>query len=268
MAGSTGEGGGETVSAKVAFRIADSDVQAELTVPSGRVPPGAVLPVLHMLEAIVIEAAEARLEGEGRRIACRAGCGACCRQLVPVSEVEARHLAGLVAAMPEPGRSAVRARFDAALARLAESGLIDALRGLDSVPREEREAVGLAYFSLGIPCPFLEDESCSIHEQRPLVCREFLVTSDPVHCSDPAAARVRGVQLPVHLSNLLARLPDPSGRGPSPRVALPLIMEFVETHPDELPRRPGPEWVDAVFRLVSGGGLPAPGGELPGDRAP
>ncbi|WP_165219889.1 YkgJ family cysteine cluster protein [Aquisphaera insulae] len=244
------EAASETVSASVALRLAGVDVQAELTVPAGAVAPGAVLPVLHMLSAVVGQDAEARLEAVGRRVSCRAGCGACCRQLVPVTEVEARHLADLVASLPPPRRDAVLARFEASVARLAEAGLLETLRKPDSVPRSEREAVGLAYFEQGIPCPFLEDESCSIHEERPLICREYLVSSDPALCSDPGGGRVEGVILPVHLSKLLARLPDPGATAPSPRVALPLILEFVATHPDQLPRRPGPEWVDALFGLL------------------
>ena len=38
----------------------------------------------------------------GVRVSCRAGCGACCRQLVPIAEAEARRIRDLVEAMPEP----------------------------------------------------------------------------------------------------------------------------------------------------------------------
>jgi hypothetical protein len=33
------------------------------------------------------------------------------------------------------------------------------------------------YFLQGVACPFLEAESCGIHPDRPLACREYLVTS-------------------------------------------------------------------------------------------
>ena len=39
--------------------------------------------------------------------------------------------------------------------------------------------LGREYFQLGIPCPFLEEESCSIYHDRPITCREYLVTSPP-----------------------------------------------------------------------------------------
>ena len=49
-----------------------------------------------------------------------ATCGACCRQLVPISALEARELVRLVDRMPEPRRSVLRQRFNDALRRLAD----------------------------------------------------------------------------------------------------------------------------------------------------
>src|SRR5262249_6627299 len=153
------------------------------TVPKAPVPPGSILPILYTLSKAVQNSVEEALESGGKRISCRAGCGACCRQLVPITEIEARLLAGLVQSLPEPRRAELRDRVDATVRRLAEAGVLDLVRHLEHVPREERESLGLAFFALGIPCPFLEDESCSIHADRPLVCREFLVTSPPEFCA-------------------------------------------------------------------------------------
>ena len=47
-----------------------------------------------------------------------------------------------------------------------------------------------------MPCPFLEDESCSIHPERPLVCREYLVTSPAELCAGPKQEGVTPVAVP------------------------------------------------------------------------
>lgn len=58
----------------------------------------------------------------------------------------------------------------------------------------EAEALGMAderaYFALGIPCPFLVDDSCGIHPARPLACREYVVASDPTHCATRADGQI------------------------------------------------------------------------------
>ena len=150
--------------------------------PEGPVAVEDVLPVLQGLSSLFVERATTQAAAEGRAVSCRAGCGACCRQLVPVAAAEARALARLVEAMPEPRRSEVRRRFDQGLETLNALGVLDRL---DQDPAS-RQAVGLDYFSAGVACPFLEDEACSIHPDRPLSCREYLVTSPPALCAEPS----------------------------------------------------------------------------------
>jgi Fe-S-cluster containining protein len=64
----------------------------------------------------------------------------------------------------------------------------------------------MEYFSKGIPCPFLEDESCSIHENRPLICRQYLVTSPASHCRKPSAETISRVPLAADVLRALIRI--------------------------------------------------------------
>ena len=63
---------------------------------------------------------------------------------------------------------------------------------------------GAAWFGLGVACPFLEDESCGIHENRPLVCREYQVTSPSAVCSRLYREPVERVEMTVRVSHALA----------------------------------------------------------------
>ena len=97
-------------------------------------------------------------EQRGQAISCRAGCGACCRQLVPISETEAHLLAELVDASPEPRRDVLRARFADARRRLEAAGIWERLLAHRSLSEDDLERLGLDYFRAGVACPFLEDE--------------------------------------------------------------------------------------------------------------
>lgn len=176
--------GRPTVTGRVTLAIGRGRIPVEMTVPAGAVAVEEVLPILHGLSSLFATRAIARAEAEGRPVSCRAGCGACCRQMVPIAPAEARALARLVEAMPEPRRARVRRRFEAALDALAPSGLLERL-GLN---RDDRGQIGLEYFAAGVACPFLEDEACSIHPDRPLSCREYLVVSPPEFCADLSPA--------------------------------------------------------------------------------
>lgn len=171
--------GGAVATGRVTLAIGAARIPIEMTVPAGPVAVEDVLPIVQGLSSLFAARATARVEAEGRAVSCRAGCGACCRQLVPVAPAEARALARLVEALPEPRRSRVRDRFDRALETLNALGILE---WLDQDPAS-RHAVGMDYFRAGVACPFLEDEACSIHPDRPLACREYLVTSPPELCA-------------------------------------------------------------------------------------
>ena len=158
------------------------------------------MPALQGLVNAVVGAAEA-----GRTISCRKGCGACCRQLVPISRTEGEALLAWSRRCPRSGARRCGRRFAAAEAALAHAGLRRAARG-----RSDRE-LSIAYFALGVPCPFLEDESCSIHADRPLVCREYLVTSPAELCAGPTQDGVTPVPVPK-LSLAARRLQDDERR--------------------------------------------------------
>jgi len=222
--------------ATLRLKVGDLAIAHPLTVPNAAVPATAVLPALQGLVNEVVGAAEA-----GRAVSCRKGCGACCRQLVPISRTEGEALLALVEAMPKERRKAVRARFAAAETAIAGAGLAgggSAERG----GRSDRE-LSVAYFALGVPCPFLEEESCSIHRDRPLVCREYLVTSPAELCAGPAQDGVTPV--PVPKLSLAARRLQDEGDDWFP---LAMLMAWSRTRPGDGKRRPGTEWVQRFLK--------------------
>lgn len=233
----------------VEFRIdagGDAPITVALELPTAPVPARRMLPVLQTLAHKVIDVAVDAATKGGEAVSCRAHCGACCRQLVPVSLTEARRIAELVQAMPPPKRARVRERFAKAVARLESSGLLDELREMDDTAGGTRSSLNPRYFPLGIACPFLEDESCSIHRDRPLICREYLVTSSPEHCADASSRLVR--RIPVHnaVSVDACRL-EYRGRTTS-RIPLVLALAWAEEHTgDEPPPRPPIDWIQQLL---------------------
>jgi Fe-S-cluster containining protein len=194
---------------QLTLRTGAEELHLQGAVPDAPLALVDLLPMLQELDNLVVAAAEREVEQRGRRISCGPGCGACCRQLVPISEAEAASLAKLVSAMPRKRREKVRRRFADALTTLERHGMIARIHELSTVSSiEVLRELGLAYFDLGIACPFLEDESCSIHPDRPLVCREYLVTSPPAECSTPAEDRVARVGIPSSVSSFLLTFGD------------------------------------------------------------
>ena len=239
-------------SVNVRFAISGRRVELEAEAPDGPTPPAALLPLFRAVAEQVVRFAVDDARAVGQEVSCRAGCGACCRQLVPVSPTEARLLADLLDSLPEARRALLGERFAEARTKLAEAGLLERLEHPDRFPDADLHELGLDYFAAGVACPFLEDESCSIYAERPIACREYLVTSPPERCARPAQGGVEMLRLSGKASHAASRLEEgsPGGRF-IPWVPLVLAPEWAAAHPEPPPLRSGPELLREFFSRLA-----------------
>jgi Fe-S-cluster containining protein len=216
----------ERVPFQLELTICDRTINAHINVPTAPMRVADLLPILHAFDDAVLGMAADKTGSDGKTISCGAGCGACCRQLTPIAESEAVYLAEIVAAAPAERRNALRERFRAAVEALGED-LADRLRDTAKLETmEKRRAIGEEYFARGVACPFLEEESCSIHPQRPMSCREYLVTSPAENCRKPSASTIQTVETPLKLSPLLYRFGDGAGKDRTRWLPLALALEW------------------------------------------
>jgi len=237
-----------------ALKVQDATVEFRAQLPEGPVRPAVLLPILQNLSDSMTGLAERNLAQLGDKISCREGCGACCRQAVPISPVEASALVEWLDQQPEERQKVLRERFRQAAARLEESGIAAAVRAFEKMPeREAAHQLGLRYFALGIACPFLEEERCTIHKIRPLRCREYLVVSPAEHCAHPASRDIVGVKPPVLLSNILSRWDTNGDAQPPELILLAMLEEWSAKHATDQsrPRRTSPELVQEFLHAFA-----------------
>jgi len=178
--------------------------------PTGPAKVLEMLPLARGISEGITAVAIGRALSQGEEISCRAGCGECCSQLVPIAPAEAVRLADVVEAMPEGRGNAVRKRFDHAVRRLRAAGLVDrnaapcqaALRASPRAGKSLWEDASRRYFDARIPCPFLEEASCSVYPERPMVCREYNVSTPPSLCAT-LSPDARTTPRPVRMSEVM-----------------------------------------------------------------
>jgi len=242
----------EAVTANVALSVGDTQMQFSVSVPKDAISRREIVPLARVLAKAVVDYAVRESEAAGKSISCKKGCGACCRQLVPISSTEARMIADLVESMPEPRRSAVRQRFAEARAKLEASGMWQKLEDRQNWATDGFQDIGIAYFHQGVPCPFLEDESCSIHPDRPITCREYLVTSPAANCAQPRRDTIDLVRIPLKVWTAVAKLdPIPPGSPYVPWVPLVMALDWAVENPQEPPSQPGPQLLEALLHSLT-----------------
>ena len=196
-----------SIEVSFALRIGENTLRASLNVPAGKTTLTQLLPIIQNFENGMIDHVTQEAAAAGRPVSCCAGCGACCRQMVPLSIFEAEALSEWFRTLPEERQAQIEERFHRGLLALRDAGILDRLmqpeRGNDL---EEFTQLAIDYFHAGVPCPFLEDESCSIHPIRPLVCREYLVTSPAELCKDPSIHQISAIRLPLMASSALYKI--------------------------------------------------------------
>jgi Fe-S-cluster containining protein len=194
---------------------------------------GLALHAQALAERIIARSAS-ESETRGEKPSCRNGCAACCRQMIPLSPPEAFLLSETLEAM-EPAREGPVNKRLSSLGRRLES------EGLGNLPLSNHVK---DYFRLGLPCPFLAGESCSIHELRPMACREYIAVSEAGHCSDFPNPFTRMLPLSVSVGDALAEVAgEVLGTGME-MIPMARVREWLDANP-ELGTR---TW-DAAFLL-------------------
>lgn len=261
----------QLVSIEFKVHVGQGSFTANATVPAGQTNLTAILPVIQSIEDSLMNGVSERMEAEGTPVTCKAGCGACCRQLVPISFFEAETLANWMRTLTMEELQALERRFDRTLTALDEAGMLERLEQVDWLGNAEAaRQLCMDYLKLRIPCPFLQDESCSIHPIRPLICREYLVISPPERCVDPSELGAVPVGIQLHLSrvlNVLSAKIDPAGKGWMP---LPALYDWMEKdlHPGEAVAGPGAQVLYTFVSHLSDGEVPEDSPEAAAETSP
>ncbi len=227
-----------------------------LIIPKEPVRISDILPILFHIADKAFDLTIREHADKGLHMACGPGCGHCCKQLVPVSDHEAFHLARVVREMPEPQRRQTEARFEAELDKLRSAGILEEL--LDFFRNRVHNAAEYRkwqkqYWELGISCPFLVDESCSIHKQRPITCRQYSVTGSPENCRFVFSSDhvVDEIHQPVDLGGTLAAF---TGAGTRASRVVPIIFALMaeeELEEQDLPELPAENMIGRFLDFAS-----------------
>ena len=212
-------------------------LSAEVEVSTGFVPIASIVPLVQQLGTEAHRLDEQEAIRAGGRISCQKGCAACCRMLVPVSPLEAVALRRHLLTLPEERRLEVVDKLAESKHRLEQAGLLHPLKDLtesgDSLSDQELDPLNQAYYALRMPCPFLDNEVCSIYEHRPAACRELLVTSPADLCQDLAHNPVEPINVSIRVSTVLGLLwSELTGQAPR-LIPLPIAIDWAEHHEEK-----------------------------------
>jgi hypothetical protein len=225
------------ITANFVLKIDDDKVPLSATVPDMKVTGVEMVPVYQRLANDLVEHSVTRTLASGKSISCKAGCGACCAQAVPVMAFEAFHLAGVVKRMSATKQNVVRQRFSDGKARLEEADLLTDAENIDDMTEEQRRVFGAKYLKLGM--------------DRTIRCREFLVTSDAKYCAQLNPEKIDHIETQLSLIPALNQL---SRENISKQKAGWMLMNFsldwAKSQKHKLRKKHGRTWLQEFIQLA------------------
>lgn len=247
-----------SVEANIQIKLYGKPVELNLSLPVKRVKPDRMLPVLQKITDKFAKTAVEAFVKEEENVSCKMGCAMCCRHPVPLAETEVYQIAELVEKLPETRRNEIKQRFAESCEKLKEIDWFERLENayqLDSAAKsDELKKLAIEYFAEYIDCPFLEKESCTIYHERPLACREFLVTSPAENCQNPSPENIKHVDLKFKISSILPKLWKTESLNNRDILTMVYALEWSQKNPNRFPAKSGEEWLREFFNYFGKGG--------------
>ena len=190
-----------------------------------------LVPIARAVSGRIIQIVTDKLASDGNSVSCRKGCCHCCHYLLPVSTPEAFRLAYEILTMPPIRQEAILRSTINAAKKIMELGLPESE---NNSPANKPDLIDISnwYKELNLPCPFLVENACSIYNIRPLVCREYMVTSPPDNCKKNSNISPDTVTLPVTTAKVLMNIADDLESDRLKVIPLPLALAWCQANPD------------------------------------
>jgi Fe-S-cluster containining protein len=245
--------------AKIHLRVLGQIHHVAIEVPPTPASMDDLLPAVRAITNATIDAAIHHAAAAGKPLSCCKGCDACCHQLVPMTAPEARALKRIVDAMPLDLQTAIRNHFNKTLEAVWAAGILDADSPLDHPvwlvdPAKQGQAryldIARRYFQLHRPCAFLVNGACSIYEDRPLACREYIVSSPALHCAEFDQEQIEMIEAPVKLSHAIAELTTLIEQKPAQQIPLFAALAWADTAINPEPNVDGIDLLKALAKWI------------------
>ena len=221
--------------------ILDEHLHFRIGVGDERVALADIVPLAHRISARIADVVIARDRRQRSDIACRKGCSYCCQShLVPLAVPEAFRLTEYIYSRPRDLRDSMLR-----MCLLAARDILNEEPPEFIVPRAETDLndsssflsdLSKWYVGLGVSCPFLSENICTIYENRPSACRDHFVHGGGTSCADTDVV-IEPVKMPVPMVEVLGQLAGEFEDREVEAVILPLTPLWCEQNVERSGRR-------------------------------
>jgi len=209
--------------------VAGKTVDFRIDVAAKQATLAAIVPLARTISTKLALTVLDSLSKNGQFVPCRKGCSTCCNYLIPLSIPEVFRLREELLAMPADYSSQIlQSCVDTAERILDNKPPTFSLKTSSKSARSQIGRISRWYGGLKLACLFLSDRLCTLYEQRPIACREHIVTGSPVSCKTGQRGEPNVVPMPVSILEALGQLTADLEQSDIEAVMLPLAFAWAQ----------------------------------------
>lgn len=208
-----------------------------------------IVPAARKLSSKIAIAVRERITENNQSVPCQKGCSACCSSLIPLSVPEVFRLSEEFLAMPsERSNHLLRNCIATAEKILSKAKRTACMESFSKNAKTGTSQINKWYGDLKLACPFLCENLCVLYEERPLACREHIVTGSSDSCQNGRKCRPNVAAMPVSVLEAMGQLASELEGTDVEAIMLPFSLAWVQDNIDRAERR----WPakDMVLRFV------------------
>jgi len=241
---------GEIISFEL--EIAGKTIPFDINVTTEKATLADIVPLARKLASKLAITVRESIKEKGQSVPCRKGCCACCNSLIPMSVPEVFRMSEELLLMPtETSNRILRDCIHTAEKILEKSRRTDCLKDFSKNGKPRISQINKWYGELKLTCPFLSEGLCILYEQRPLACREHIVTGTSNPCQKDHKCRPNVVQMPVSILETLGQLAGELEQSDVEAIMLPFSFAWVQDNIQRAERRwPAVEMVKRFIEIL------------------
>ncbi|MDD5010634.1 MAG: YkgJ family cysteine cluster protein [Phycisphaerae bacterium] len=188
-----------------------------------------IVPLARKISTKLAIAFVADIREKGHIVPCSKGCCACCSSLIPLSVPEAFRLREELLAIPgNVSNQIMRSCINTAEKILDKAQCTAQIEGFLKNRKPRISQINKWYGELKLACPLLSENLCTLYEQRPLACREHIVTGSSASCQIKSKCRPNVAIMPVSVLETLGQLASELEQTEVEAVMLPLSFAWAQ----------------------------------------
>ncbi|OQA02503.1 MAG: hypothetical protein BWY69_01056 [Planctomycetes bacterium ADurb.Bin401] len=188
-----------------------------------------IVPAARKISDKIICAIMQGLNEDGINVPCRKGCCSCCSSLIPMPIPEVFRMREELLSMPNKSSNRIlRRSINSAVRILKKTNRSEYLKDFSKPGKNSLNDLNKWYGELHEVCPLLSGGVCMLYEQRPIACREHIVTGTAEMCRQDKLSKPNVVPVRVSMVETLGEMASQIEGTEVEAIILPFTQAWVQ----------------------------------------